>query len=63
MEIGIKVDLETHKEHKHINMIKLKVNKILCRACEFCLKIQTLNALDYISFSYTSCRVLSSSTS
>lgn len=33
MEIGIKVDLETHKEHKHINMIKLKANKTLYRAC------------------------------
>lgn len=27
MEIGIKVDLETHKKHKHVNMMKLKVNK------------------------------------
>lgn len=27
MEIGIKVDLETHKKHEHMNMIKLKVNR------------------------------------
>jgi len=33
MEIGIKVDLETHEEHEHMNIIKLKVNNrksLLC---------------------------------